>query len=147
MTAAAVLKAIAGVVKFFGPVVIVAALMLAYYEGVPGLRDIPGISYVPVVREFIVGRVQAQRALASEAAVEGYVSRTEMKAAQAVAARLQWQADENARLAAEATKQTAIARAQADRANANLEKRIAADNNNPDVSRWRQLDLDRLRDN
>ncbi len=144
MTALAIGKFFAGVVKFFGPVLVVAALIVAFYEGVPGLRDIPGISYVPVVRDFVVGRVQAQRAIAVEAALEGYVARTELKAAQAQAARLQKQADDNARLAAEANTQTAIARAQRDQAHADLDKRIAADED-PNISRWRQLDLDRLR--
>jgi predicted short-subunit dehydrogenase-like oxidoreductase (DUF2520 family) len=144
MTAIGIGKLLAGVVKFFGPPLVVAALIVAFYEGVPGLRDIPGISYIPVVRDFVVGRVQAQRALATEAALEGYVARTELKAAQAQAARLQKQVNDNARLAAEATTQTAIARAQRDKANADLEKRIAADED-PNISRWRQLDLDRLR--
>jgi DNA-binding transcriptional regulator YdaS (Cro superfamily) len=143
MTAAVVLKVIDGVVKFFGPVVVVAAIIIAFYEGVPGLRDIPGISYVPVIRDFVVGRVQAQRALASEAAVEGYVSRTELKAAQAEAARLKKQADDNARFAADAHKQAAVARLERDRALSQTEK-DSAEETDPNISRWRQPDLDRL---
>lgn len=36
--------------------------MLAFYEGVPVLRDIPYADRIPVVRELIVGRVGTERA-------------------------------------------------------------------------------------
>lgn len=36
-------------------------LLLGHYEGVPGLRDIPYVTSIPVLREFIAGRVQTLR--------------------------------------------------------------------------------------
>jgi hypothetical protein len=40
--------------------------MLAFYEGVPVLRDIPYADRIPVVRELIVGRVGTERAKAAD---------------------------------------------------------------------------------
>ncbi|MBD9390114.1 hypothetical protein IB237_23215 [Agrobacterium sp. AGB01] len=41
-------------------------LMVAFYEGVPVLRDFPFIDRVPVVRELLVGRVPLQAAKARD---------------------------------------------------------------------------------
>lgn len=42
--------------------------LLAYYEGVPGLRDIPYLDRLPVARDLLAGRVAKQAAIAADAA-------------------------------------------------------------------------------
>lgn len=71
-------------------------LLLAYYEGVPGLRDIPFADQIPVVRELITGRVATESAKAAEAARKGYVQEARATAAEAKAAELQRQLDAGA---------------------------------------------------
>ncbi|WP_416065431.1 hypothetical protein ACK9YZ_01395 [Rhizobium sp. ZK1] len=143
-TGSAVLKIVVELVKAIGAVGITIIVMLGYYEGVPGLRDIPFISHVPVIREFIVGRVQSERSKAAEAAAEGVVSRSELTAARAEADRYRKQATENAIFAAEARQQAQDASTRLAQQLAQQEKE-SADDTDPDVSRWRQYDLDRLR--
>jgi hypothetical protein len=63
--------------------------MLAYYEGVPGLRDIPFADRIPVVRELITGRVATESAKAATTARAGYVLEAEKTAAEAKAAKLE----------------------------------------------------------
>lgn len=136
------LSIIFGIVKFFGPVVVTAAIIVGFYEGVPGLRDIPFIGSVPVIREFIVGRVEIESAKAAKVAKEGYVARSELTAAKAEAERYRIQAIQNAAFAEQAREQAKTANAERDRALADQEK-INAEDKDPDVSRWRQYDLDR----
>ncbi len=135
-------------IKFFGPVAVTlvctAAGIIAYYEGLPGLRDIPGISHVPVIREFIVGRVQQERSKAAEAAVEGLVARSELIAAKAEAERYRIQSIQNVLFADEARRQATTANAKLAAELAGQERKDEEDTD-PDVSRWRQYDLDRLR--
>ncbi|PSH68631.1 hypothetical protein CU102_12800 [Phyllobacterium brassicacearum] len=63
--------------------------MLAYYEGVPVLRDIPFADRSPVIRELIAGRVPTERAKAADDARKGYVIESEKIAAEARAARIE----------------------------------------------------------
>ncbi|NEI97321.1 hypothetical protein [Rhizobium ruizarguesonis] len=130
-------------VQQIGVVGVVFALTLAYYEGVPSLRDIPFAGKIPVVREFIVGRVELERAKAADAAREGYVTRSELAAAKAEAERYRLQAAQNAVFAAEAREQAATA---SSRLNQKLSEQEKANDEDTDtaVSRWRQYDLDRL---
>jgi hypothetical protein len=138
----AVISILGGIVKFFGPVVVTAALIIGYYEGIPGLRDIPFIGRVPVIREFIVGRVEIESGKAAAAAREGYVARTALTAAQAEAERYRIQAIQNAAFAEQAREQAKTANAERDRDLGDQEKKNDADTD-PEVSRWRQYDLDR----
>ncbi|MBN9033315.1 MAG: hypothetical protein BGO05_05550 [Rhizobiales bacterium 63-7] len=131
------------VARQIGVVGCVVLGLLAYYEGIPFIREIPFVDRIPVVREMIVGRVAAERTKAADAAREGYVKRVELIAAKAEASELRRQAEENAAMAEAARKQAATARVAADAARQALEKRIAQDND-PDSSRWSQHDLERL---
>ncbi|TCN17297.1 hypothetical protein [Sinorhizobium americanum] len=54
--------------------------ILAFYEGVPGIRDVPFVDRVPFVREFIVGRVKLGAGKAAAAATEVLVARSELEA-------------------------------------------------------------------
>lgn len=132
-----------GVLQQVGIVGVVFLGMLGYYEGIPFVREIPFVDRIPVVREMVVGRVASERRKATEAALEGYVKRTELVAAKAEASELRRQAEANAALAEAARKQAATARVAADAARLALEKKIAQDND-PDSSRWSQHDLERL---
>lgn len=119
--------------------------LLAYYEGIPGIRDIPGTAHIPIVREFIAGRVEKVAAERVAAATANLVARSELTAARSRAAELERQIDINKKLAESASRQAQAARIDADRAREELEKKIANDRD-PDISRWRQRDLDRLRE-
>lgn len=115
---------------------------LGWYEGIPGLRDIPFVEDIPVVREFVAGRVKSASAQAAKDAVKGLVSEAELTEANARADEFQRQMEFNSNMARAAAQSATKARADADAAQAELEKRIAADND-PDLSRWRPLDLER----
>lgn len=79
---------ISSIIRLIGlPAVIIIGL-LAYYEGVPFLRDIPFIDHIPVVRELITGRVASEAAKAADKAREGYVLQAQAIAAQAEADKL-----------------------------------------------------------
>ncbi|APG88024.1 hypothetical protein SAMCCGM7_pC0826 (plasmid) [Sinorhizobium americanum CCGM7] len=54
--------------------------ILGFYEGVPGIRDVPFVDRVPFVREFIVGRVKLEAGKAAAAATEVLVARSELEA-------------------------------------------------------------------
>lgn len=80
------------------------------------------------------------------AARENYVQRSELDAANAKLAKAQHEVIFNA-LQADAARNAAAKSAQeANTANTALEKKIAAEND-PNASRWTQLDLDRLQHN
>lgn len=64
---------------------------LAFYEGVPLLRDIPFADRIPVVREIVAGRVATERAKAAQEARAGYVVEQRATAAEALAKELQRQ--------------------------------------------------------
>lgn len=132
------------VIKFFGPVAVTLVCTIGYYEGVPALRDIPYASKLPLVSWFIVGRVELERAKAAEAAREGYVQRAELTAAKAEAERYRTQSIQNALFADEARRQATTANAKLAAELAGQERKDEEDTD-PDVSRWRQYDLDRLR--
>ncbi|MGO7560563.1 hypothetical protein ACC754_14055 [Rhizobium johnstonii] len=140
----AVAKFLLWAVQAIGPVGLTILLMLGFYEGVPGLRDIPFAGKIPVVREFIVGRVELERGKAADAAREGYVARSELTAARAEAERYRLQAVQNSIFAADARRQAADAASRLNQKLSEQEKESANDTD-PDVSRWRQYDLDRLR--
>jgi hypothetical protein len=54
-------------------------LALAYYEGIPGFNRLPFLDRVPLLREFVIGRVELER----RAAVAGMVSAAELAALRA----------------------------------------------------------------
>lgn len=139
------MKAVLWIVQQIGAVGVVFGLTLAYYEGVPGLRDIPGSTHLPIIREFIVGRVRMERAKAAEAATEGMVSRFEKQRLQARAEELQRQIDIISRRAEEARAQALSAENETEQSRKRLERKVEGDND-PNISRWRQLDLDRMRE-
>ncbi|MDK1386392.1 hypothetical protein QN224_13330 [Sinorhizobium sp. 8-89] len=119
-------------------------LLLGYYEGVPGLRDIPFIERVPFAREFIVGRVSIEAAKASADATRRMVARSELKTALAKAAALEEQIRTNKRMAEAALKEAERARLDAETANKELEATIAQDLDD-DGCTWTDRDLDWLR--
>jgi hypothetical protein len=59
---------VAAIVRTIGLPICAILVLLAYYEGVPVLRDIPYADRIPVVRELITGRVATEAAKAAEAA-------------------------------------------------------------------------------
>jgi hypothetical protein len=74
---------VATIVRTIGLPICAILVLLAYYEGIPGFRDIPYADRIPVVRELIVGRVGAERAKAAVAARSGYVALSEKTALEA----------------------------------------------------------------
>lgn len=132
------------IARYIGVAGCAVVALLVYYEGVPGLRDIPGVRYVPIVRDLVVGRVEKVAAEAVETATADLVDRAELVAVREKAEEFLRQINIMKRLTAEAEKKAVEARLEADRAREELEKAIA-DDTDPDVSRWRQHDLDRLR--
>ncbi|WP_183613581.1 hypothetical protein [Rhizobium leguminosarum] len=139
----AVAKFLLWAIQAIGAVGMTIISMLGYYEGVPGLRDIPFVGKIPVIREFIVGRVEIERGRAADAAREGYVARSELTAAKAEAERYRLQAVQNAIFAADARRQAEDASARLKRKLSEQEK-LNDEDTDPGVSRWRQYDLDRL---
>lgn len=142
-TGAAGAKFLLWAIQAIGAVGMTIIIMLGYYEGVPGLRDIPFAGKIPAVREFIVGRVELERGRAADAAREGYVARSELTAAKAEAERYRLQAVQNAIFAADARREAEDASARLKRKLSEQEK-LNDEDTDPGVSRWRQYDLDRL---
>lgn len=132
------------VARYLGVAGCAIVFLLIYYEGIPGLRDVPGVARIPVVRDLVVGKVEKAAAEAAEKATTNLVARAELTAAKAKADELQRQLTVTQRLAEAAQKQAAMARIDADRARETLEKRIEEDLD-PRDTRWHQHDLDRLR--
>lgn len=132
------------IARYLGVAGCAVVALLIYYEGIPGLRDIPFASSIPVVRDLVVGKVEKAAAEAVEKATANLVARAELTTAEAKAAELGRQLDIMKRMADAAQKQAAAARVEADRAREALEKAIE-DDRDPDDSRWSQHDLDRLR--
>jgi hypothetical protein len=118
--------------------------LLAFYEGVPGVRDIPGLSSIPLLRDLTVGRVKIVADQAVRDATAGLVNRSELVTAQQRADELDRQLKQNAEFAKAAQRQLDQARTDADAAREALEKSIAEDTD-PDISRWTSRDLERLR--
>lgn len=108
----------------------VVLVLLGFYEGVPGLRDIPFVDRLPFFREFVVGRVKLEAAKAAAAATEGLVKRSELTAAKARAAALEEQIAISRRMAAAALRQADADRRERDQAERELEARIDADRKN-----------------
>lgn len=81
--------------------------LLAYYEGIPGIRDIPGTAHIPIVRDFIAGRVEKVAAERVAAATADLVARSELIAARSRAAELERQIDINKKLAESAARRGA----------------------------------------
>lgn len=132
------------IARYIGVAGCAVVALLVYYEGIPGVRDIPGIRYVPIVRDLAVGRVEKEKAEAVKTATADLVDRAELVAVREKADEFLRQINIMKRLAEAAEKKAVEARLEADRAREELEKAIAEDTD-PDVSRWRQHDLDRLR--
>ncbi|WP_132075966.1 hypothetical protein [Sinorhizobium americanum] len=122
----------------------IVLLLLGFYEGVPGLRDIPFVDRVPFVREFIVGRVKLEAAKAAASATEGLVARSELKTAKARAAALEEQIRINRRMAEAALQEAERSRRDAETATKELEARIAEDTSD-DGCTWSDRDLEWLR--
>lgn len=135
---------VAAIARYLGVAGCAVVALLIYYEGIPGLRDLPFVEHIPIVRDLVVGKVDRASSAAAEKATSNLVARTELAAAQAKADELRRQLDIAHRLADAARKQAIAAQGEADSARETLEKRIEEDRN-PDDSRWRQHDLDRLR--
>jgi hypothetical protein len=66
--------------RLLGPAGMAVLLLLAYYEGVPGVNRLPYVDSLPFVREFGVGRVELER----RDAVRGLVRQSEIDALSAV---------------------------------------------------------------
>lgn len=66
----------AAMLRMLGPAGVAAVLVLAYYEGVPGVNALPFVDRFPFLREFGVGRVELER----RAATSGLVRQAELDA-------------------------------------------------------------------
>jgi hypothetical protein len=111
-------------------------VMLAYYEGVPALRDIPFADRIPVVRELIAGRVPTERANASREAREGFVALTEKTALEAQLAKEQRDRLLASQLYDEARKRATAAAAAKKVADEKLERTIREDAGVPGGGVW-----------
>jgi len=119
-------------------------LLLGYYEGVPGLRDIPYVTSIPILREFLDGRVQNAAADAVKRATRDLVERTELTAARAKAAELEKQITKFVQMADAARRQADTARIDAETARNELEAKIENDTSD-DGCTWSDRDLEWLR--
>ncbi|MBZ7921673.1 hypothetical protein LAC81_07745 [Ensifer adhaerens] len=102
-------------------------LLLGYYEGIPGLRDIPFVERIPVVREFVAGRVATASADAAARATKNLVGRVELTAAEARVKVLEVQLLIHKQMAEAERRQAERAREQAETARRDLEAKIAED--------------------
>jgi len=132
---------VAVIIRQLGVVGCGVLLLIGYYEGVPGLRDIPYVTSVPVLREFIAGRVQNVAADAVRQATKDLVQRTELIAAKAKADALQREITKTIQMADAARRQADTARVEATAARNELEARIASDTDD-DGSTWTERDLE-----
>lgn len=73
---------LAAIFRILGPAGCAALLVLAYYEGVPGINRLPYVDQIPIIRELGVGRVELER----REAVAGLVKQSELDALTAVLA-------------------------------------------------------------
>lgn len=131
------------VVRTLGLPVCIVIGLLAYYEGVPFLRDIPFADRIPVVRELITGRVATEKAKAASAAREGFVALSEKTALEAQLAeekRLRLLASQ---LYDEARKRATAAAVAKKVANENLNKTIHGDDSS-DGAVWTDSDIEWL---
>lgn len=125
------------------PITVIALILqFFYYEGAPGLREIPFIDHVPLVRDFTVGRVELERRSAAAEATKDLVSKSELAAQHAINLELERQLEITKRSAEAAAAQAARMTAARDKAQAELEKRIA-DDVDPADSRWTDHDIER----
>ncbi|WP_245494998.1 hypothetical protein [Rhizobium ruizarguesonis] len=125
-TGSAVAKFVLWAIQAIGTVGMTIIIMLGYYEGVPGLRDIPFAGKIPVVREFIVGRVELERGKAADAAREGYVLLAEKTAAEAQVVEMERQRNAAAQASEEHRKRLEASQAAEQAAKDTLEQEISA---------------------
>ncbi|QRM55165.1 hypothetical protein [Sinorhizobium sp. BG8] len=138
------MSVLVSIVKQIGFAGCVILALLAYYEGLPIVREIPFVDRVPFLRDVIVGRVKTERAKAAEAAIEGYVQRSKLAAANALLAKANEEALLATRKAREAEAQAKAARIAEKQANERLEDAIAKDTGD-DGCTWSDGDLEWLR--
>jgi hypothetical protein len=89
---------LAAIFRILGPAGCAALLVLAYYEGIPGINRLPYVDQIPIVREIGVGRVEIER----REAVAGLVKKSELDALSAVLAQERAKSAAAAALATEA---------------------------------------------
>lgn len=121
----------------------VGAVIVLYYEGLPIIRDVPFISYIPIIGDLAVGRVEKASEAAVKDATKDLVALTEKTSLQS-----QLKEIERQRQVAEAAASAARVRAdkaekEAANARAELEAAIAADTAD-DGARWSRDDLEWL---
>lgn len=119
-------------------------LLLGYYEGVPGLRDIPFVDRIPVIREFVAGRVATASADATARATKDLVDRVKLTAAEARISVLELQIKIHRQMAEAERRQADRARQQAETARRELEAKIA-DDTTDDGGAWSARDDEWLR--
>lgn len=119
-------------------------LLLGYYEGIPGLRDIPFVDRIPVAREFIAGRVATASADAAKRAAKDLVDRVELTAAKEHVKALELQILIHKQMAEAERRQADRAREQAESARRDLEARIVEDTED-DGCTWTHRDVEWLR--
>jgi len=134
---------IGAIIRTIGLPACAVALLLVYYEGLPGAGRIPFLSSVPVVGDVLTGRVHSHAADQVRRATADLVAKAELAAVKAQLdrerefRRIADQALANAARRAEAAEQAKNA------ALAKLEARIASDTGE-DGAEWTEGDLEWL---
>ncbi|WP_299864355.1 hypothetical protein [uncultured Hoeflea sp.] len=131
---------IAAIIRTIGLPACLVALLLVYYEGLPGAARIPFLSSVPVIGDLATGRVHAHAADEVRRATADLVARAKLRAVEA-----QLERERVFRRAADNAAREAVVRAHAaerakDEALADLEDLIAADTGD-DGAVWTEGDL------
>ena len=131
---------IAAIVRAVGLPACIIALLLVYYEGLPGASRIPFLTSIPVIGDLTTGRVHSFAADEVRRATKGLVDKAEIAALDARLAReraLRHAADQAAE---EARKRAMAAKTALSDARAKLEKRISEDTSD-DGAVWTEGDV------
>lgn len=118
---------IAAIVRVVGVPACIIALLLVYYEGLPGAARIPFLTRVPIIGDLTTGRVHSFAADEVRRATKGLVDKTEIAALEAKLNReraLRRAADQAAE---EARNRAMAAKTALSDARAKLDKRISED--------------------
>lgn len=112
-------------IRYIGVAGCAVVALLAYYEGIPFLSDIPFADRIPIVREVVTGRVASERAKATADASQRCASLAEHAATAAKMAEQARQRIAGGIALEEYRKRLAAARAAEQQANDRLEQEIA----------------------
>ncbi|KAA3527037.1 hypothetical protein GOZ96_04665 [Agrobacterium vitis] len=136
-----IISAISWLARMIGWGGVVAIALLVYEEGIPVIRRIPYIEYVPLIGELAEGRVKTYAAQQVELSKATMVSQVEKDALQAQLDRERELRAAAEQSATEAAKRADAARMAKDQAMKNYEALISADTS-PDGAVWTKEDIE-----